>query len=138
MIQASVPFILFDDTCEQALSNYVELFNAEVLEKMTFEDVGYTEDSRRNHCIANATFKLGNQRFYAGDVVEKNDLQPVSSKGRISFWLELDSYDAITTLEKQLIQTGSTSLVGLHKTFWESHYAKIQDKFGVIWELNAQ
>lgn len=73
-----------------------------------------------------------------GDVVKKNNLQPVSSKGHISFWLEIDFYDMITTLENQLIQTGSTSLVGLRKTFWESHYAKLQDKFGIIWELNAQ
>ena len=138
MIQASVPFILFDDTCEQALAYYADVFDAEIVEKMTFEDVGYTEDDQRSRCIANATFKLGNQFFYAGDVVEKNNLQTITANGRISFWLELESYEEITTLENQLIKTGSTSLVGLHKTFWESYYAKLQDKFGVIWELNAQ
>ena len=138
MIQASVTFILFDDTCEQALAYYADVFNAEIVEKMTFKDMGYIEDDQRSRCIANATFKLVNQFFYAGDVVERNDFQPITSNGRISFWLELESYEEITTLESQLIKTGSTSLVGLHKTFWESHYAKLQDKFCVIWELNAQ
>ena len=87
MIQASVPFILFDDTCEQALAYYADVFNAEIVEKMTFKDMGYIEDDQRSRCIANATFKLVNQFFYAGDVVERNDFQPITSNGRISFWL---------------------------------------------------
>lgn len=59
MIQASIPFLLFNDDCEQALAYYVEIFNAEIIEKMTFEAVGYTEDSQRSNCIANSTFNLG-------------------------------------------------------------------------------
>lgn len=138
MIQASVPFLLFNDDCEQALAYYVEHFDAEIIEKMTFEDVGYTEDSQRSDCIANSTFKLGNSLFYAGDVVEKGNLQAVPENSRISFWLELDSREEIAALESNLISTGSVSLVALHKTLWESHYAKVQDRFGIVWELNTQ
>lgn len=47
MIQASVPFLLFHNECDEALSYYVDIFQAEILEKMTFEDVGYTEDTQR-------------------------------------------------------------------------------------------
>ena len=76
--------------------------------------------------------------FYAGDVVEKGNIQAVSQNSRISFWLELDSLEEIAVLESNLISTGSVSLVALHKTFWESHYAKVQDRFGIVWELNVQ
>ncbi|MGM0165589.1 hypothetical protein IGI39_000531 [Enterococcus sp. AZ135] len=138
MIQASVPFLLFHDECDEALSYYVDIFQAEILEKMTFEDVGYTEDTQRKNCIANATFKLGNNLFYASDMIEPDIIQTSSTNSRISFWLELDTFEELRALESQLLATGSINLVKLHETFWESHYTKIQDKFGIVWELNAQ
>ncbi|EMG26634.1 glyoxalase/bleomycin resistance protein/dioxygenase [Listeria fleischmannii subsp. fleischmannii LU2006-1] len=57
---------------------------------------------------------------------------------QISIWLEIDSIEEINELEKKMLRTGSTSIHALHETFWDSKYTKIEDKFGIIWELNAQ
>ncbi len=138
MIKTSVPYLVYQDECELALAYYVDIFGAEIIEKITFEDMGFTEDVNRKSCIGHAVFKLGESILYASDATENEYFHNKSTNAQIAIWLEIDSVEAITSLEKKMLQTGSTSIDPLHETFWGSKYAKIKDKFGISWELNAQ
>lgn len=138
MIKTSVPFLLFYDNCNQALSYYAEVFGAKIIEKMTFKDVGYEGNQSRMNCIANASFILGERLFYAGDVVEREQAAALGDLNRMTIWLELDTEAAIQELVDTLLAGGSKSLVALEETFWHSKYAKLQDPFGMVWELNVE
>ncbi|MDQ0362638.1 VOC family protein [Breznakia pachnodae] len=137
MIKSSTPFLLFDGNCQNALDLYVSVFHATIVEKMTFEEVGYTNNKDSLNYIANSTFKLGESIFYAGDIVD--DGREQWQKGnQVSIWLELSDVDELMQIERQLLDTGGKSIIRTHETFWNSQYTKVQDKYGMIWELNVQ
>lgn len=138
MIKTGTPYLYFYDECNEALNYYADIFGAEILEKLTFEDVEYMEDESRKNCIAHASFKLGESVILANDFLEKQSKEKGSAKSQASIWLELEKVADITILEEKMLASGSKSIIKLEETFWESLYAKIEDKFGIIWELNAQ
>ncbi|WP_321386403.1 glyoxalase/bleomycin resistance/extradiol dioxygenase family protein [uncultured Enterococcus sp.] len=138
MIKTGTPYLYFYDECDDALNYYVDILGAEILEKATFEDVAYMEDPSRKNCIAHASFKLGESVILANDFLEKKSKENSSGSSQTSIWLELEKVADIKLLEENMLATGSKSIIKLEETFWDSLYAKIEDKFGIIWELNAQ
>lgn len=138
MIKTGMPCLYFYDDCADALSYYVDIFGAEILEKGTFEDVGYMEDESRKDCIAYANLKIGESAILAGDFLGNESKENRSASVRTSIWLEIDSEVNIRLLEEKMVATGSKSITKLEETFWDSLYVKIEDKFGIVWELNAQ
>ncbi|KOS61311.1 glyoxalase/bleomycin resistance/extradiol dioxygenase family protein [Lysinibacillus agricola] len=138
MIKTGTPYLFFYDECGDALNYYVDIFGAEIIEKSTFEDVEYMEDESRKDCIAYASFKLGESVILANDFLEKKNKEECSTGSQVSIWLELEKNADIKRLEEKMLATGSKSITKLEETFWDSLYAKIEDKFGIIWELNAQ
>ncbi|MEI5994315.1 VOC family protein [Candidatus Enterococcus mansonii] len=138
MIKTGTPYLYFYDECDDALKYYVDIFGAEILEKATFEDVEYLEDESRKNCIAYASFKLGESVILANDFLERKSKENGSTSPQTSIWLEIEKEADIKFLEEKMLATGSKSITKLEETFWDSFYAKIEDKFGIIWELNAQ
>ncbi|MBP1040709.1 glyoxalase/bleomycin resistance/extradiol dioxygenase family protein [Vagococcus sp. BWB3-3] len=138
MIKTGTPYLYFYDECNDALNYYVDIFGAEIVEKATFEDVEYMEDESRKNCIAYASFKLGESVVLANDFLEKKSKEHEAASSQTSIWLELEKGADIKLLEDKMLATGSKSLTKLEETFWDSFYAKVEDKFGIIWELNAQ
>lgn len=138
MIKTGTPYLYFYDECNDALDYYVDIFGAEILEKATFEDVEYMEDESRKDCIAYASFKLGESVLLANDFLEKKSKDNSSADSLISIWLEIECDADIKLLEERLLATGGKSITKFEETFWDSFYTKIEDKFGIIWELNAQ
>jgi PhnB protein len=104
---------------------------------MTFEEVGYMNNKDSLNYIANSTFKLGESIFYAGDIVDDGK-ERWQQGNQVSIWLEITNGDELIQIEHQLINTGGKSIIGIHETFWNSQYTKVQDKYGMIWELNVQ
>lgn len=138
MIKYGIPFLLYDGQCEDALAYYTKVFHAQITEKMTFREVGYEEDETRLNCIANSTFKLGESLFYAADVIDKRESPGWGNNRRISVWIELETASELQELEQRMLAGGSESITPAEATSWNSLYAKLQDPFGIVWELNAQ
>ncbi len=138
MIKTGTPYLYFYDKCDDALNYYIDIFGAKILEKSTFEDMEYMEDESRKNCIAYASFKLGESVIFANDFLEKKNKENCSASAQTSIWLEIEKNADIKLLEEKMLATGSKSIIKLEETFWDSLYAKIEDKLGIIWELNAQ
>lgn len=138
MIKTGTPYLYFYDECSNALNYYIDIFGAEIIEKSTFEDVEYMEDESRKNCIAYASFKLGESVILANDFLEKKSKENCSASSQTSIWLEIEKSADIKLLEEKMLATGCKSITKLEKTFWGALYAKMEDKFGIVWELNAQ
>lgn len=138
MIKSGTPYLYFYDECDEALKYYVDILGAEIIEKVTFEDVNYMEDESRKNCISYASFKLGESVILANDFLRNQSKGNCSASLQTSIWLEIEKGVNIKLLEEKMLATGSKSIIKLEETFWDSLYAKIEDKFGIIWELNAQ
>lgn len=138
MIKSGTPYLYFYDECNDALNYYVDIFDAEIIEKMTFEDVEYMENVSRKDCIAHASFKLGESVILANDFLEKKNKENATPTAQTSIWLEVEKEADIRLIEERMLASGCKSLTKLESTFWDSFYVKIEDKFGIIWELNSQ
>ncbi len=61
--------------------------------------------------------------------------QPVETGNHISLVLEFESEASIQKVYDNLHQE-SKVLMKLQDTFWGAKYAKVKDKFGIVWDLN--
>ncbi|PUB16724.1 VOC family protein [Paenisporosarcina sp. OV554] len=63
--------------------------------------------------------------------------QNVSIGNNVSIVLECESEEEIQTHYDRLSKGGNV-FMELQDTFWGAKYAKLQDPFGVIWDLNFE
>ncbi len=138
MIKTMTPMLTFNGNCREALRYYEHVFGAQITEKVTFSDVGETSDQLLLENIAFASIKIGESVFYAGDAVSRDLYVEPHQQNQVSFWLEIDTLQALNDLEKVMVETGATILVPIGEMFWGAMYVKVKDQFGINWELNMQ
>lgn len=134
MVKESMLFLYYGGNCGDALSFYQQVLGADVLEKTTYGAADMAETEAQKPLVMNSTFALGGVKFCASDVP---GAAPTAGT-RLSVWLEFDGEDAFTTVYRRFQQSDCKVLAPLEETFWNSVYAKVQDPFGITWELNFQ
>mgnify|MGYP003623664175 CR=1 FL=1 len=92
------------------------------------------EQEEHKSLVMNATFKIGGMKFCANDVLDT----PPAIGNQLSVWLEFDGEPSLTSAFDHFRQPGCTVISEREETFWNALYAKVQDPFGLIWELNYQ
>ena len=139
MIKSALPYLTFDGNCDEALSFYEEIFEAKVVEKALASEYNI-ETKNGEEMILNAILLLGENKILVGDKAEQYDGvgTKIESGGQISIWLEIETEDNLNNICKKLREKNCEFLIDLHETFWNSKYVKIEDNFGIIWELNYQ
>ena len=139
MIKSALPYLTFDGNCDEALSFYEEIFEAKVVEKALASEYNI-ETKNGEDMILNAILLLGENKILVGDKAEQYDGlgTRMENGGRISIWLEIETEDNLNNICKKLREKNCEFLIDLHETFWNSKYVKIEDNFGIIWELNYQ
>ena len=139
MIKSALPYLTFDGNCDEALSFYEEIFEAKVVEKALASEYNI-ETKNGEDMILNAILLLGENKILVGDKAEQYDGvgTKIESGGQISIWLEIETEDNLNNICKKLREKNCEFLIDLHETFWNSKYVKIEDNFGIIWELNYQ
>lgn len=136
MIQTLMPYLLFDGDCRQAMTFYQRVFDAEVVDLLLFGDSGFPLSEVNPEWVMNATIKIGGQ---AVGVADKTSTQEVTkaSDSPYSIFLEIENESQLKTIYQQLVEGGEI-ITALERSFWESNYGKVQDAFGITWELNQQ
>ncbi|MCP1226016.1 VOC family protein [Sebaldella sp. S0638] len=139
MIKSALPYLTFDGNCDEALSFYEEIFEAKVVEKALASEYNI-ETKNGEEMILNAILLLGENKILVGDKAEQYDGlgTRMENGGQISIWLEIETEDNLNNICKKLREKNCEFLIDLHETFWNSKYVKIEDNFGIIWELNYQ
>ena len=139
MIKSALPYLTFDGNCDEALSFYEEIFEAKVVEKALASEYNI-ETKNGEEMILNAILLLGENKILVGDKAEQYDRigTRMENGGQISIWLEIETEDNLNNICKKLREKNCEFLIDLHETFWNSKYVKIEDNFGIIWELNYQ
>lgn len=134
MIKEGMLFLSFSGQCEQALAFYTKVLQAQVLEKMTYLDAEMSDGSDSDHLIMNATMQLGNLKICASDLLETE----LTIGTNASIWLEIATEEHLNQLFAGFLEVDSQVITPLETTFWHSLYCKVQDPFGIFWELNCQ
>ena len=128
------PYLTFDGKAKEALDYYKEVFAAEIVAVQTYGEADYPTPPEAENRIMYAQFKKNDFTIMVSDGFPD---QPVTIGSNISLALELESDEEIDSLYGKLTQKGH-ALMELQDTFWGAKFAKVQDPYGVIWDLNFQ
>lgn len=126
------PYFTFNGNASEAISFYVKIFNADIETLQTFGDAKYPTPPEMDDRVMHARIKKDDLLIMFSDTF--ND-QEVNQGNNISLALELTSEEEIIELYDFLREDGNTYME-LQDTFWGAKFAKVHDKFGIIWDLN--
>ena len=128
------PYLSFDGNAKQALEFYKEVLGAEIIGLQTFGEADYPTPPEASDRVMHAQLKKGDISIMFSDTFPG---QSVVVGSNISLTLEPESDEEIQNLYNALSKNGK-ALNELEDTFWGAKYARVQDQFGTIWELNYQ
>jgi PhnB protein len=128
------PYLTFDGKSKEALEFYKDVFDAEIIGVQTFGEADFPTPPEADERIMHAQLKRGDLSIMFSDTFPG---QSVEIGSNISLTLEPESEEEIQKYYNALSQNGNV-VHKLEDTFWGAKYAKVQDAFGVIWELNYQ
>ncbi|MBM7586142.1 PhnB protein [Bacillus pakistanensis] len=132
MKHQATPYLIFDGIALEALEYYHDVFQGEILNVQTFGDADYPTPPEMDDKIMHAQFKKEELFIMMSDSFQD---QSVTVGNNISLALEFESSEEIQKIYDQLKEKGSV-LMELQDTFWGATYAKVEDPFGITWDLN--
>ncbi|MGM7637410.1 VOC family protein [Bacillus sp. Hm123] len=128
----ATPYLTFNGNAREAIDFYVNTFHAEVQGIQTFGEADFPTPPEAAEKIMHARFGKGDFVIMVSDAFLG---QHVESGNHISLALTLETEQEIQSIYDALCQDG-TVLMELQDTFWNSKFAKVQDRFGIIWDLD--
>jgi PhnB protein len=128
------PYLSFDGNAKQALEFYKEVLGGEIIGLQTFGEADYPTPPEADDRVMHAKLSKGDISLMFSDTFPG---QSVVVGTNITLTLEPESDEEIQSLYDAL-RKGGKALTELEDTFWGAKYARVQDQFGIIWELNYQ
>ncbi|MFC0525606.1 VOC family protein [Pontibacillus salicampi] len=134
MKHQATPYFTFNGNAREAMEFYKEVFEGEILDVQTFGEADFPTPPELENHIMHGRFQKEDLLIMFSDSFLDHT---VTVGNNISLALELETPEEIDTLYTRLRENGET-LMELQDTFWGATFAKVQDKYGVIWDLNYQ
>lgn len=132
MKKQATPYLMFNGNAKEALHYYKQIFDGEIVSMQTFGDADYPTPPEAENRIIHAQFRKGELFFMVSDTFPN---QSVGIGNHVSLVLEFENEESIQNVY-EMFQQESDILMELQDMFWGARYAKVKDKFGVIWDLN--
>ena len=126
-----IPNLSFNGNCLEALEYYKKIFDGEILQIVTYDEVNYkcSEDEKKK--IFSAIMLLGKNTVYFNDKLNKK------IGNNITMIIEFFNEEDLNNISGKLSKEGTIS-VEMGETTWGSQYVEIVDKFGIVWGLNYE
>lgn len=126
-----IPNLSFNGNCLEALEYYKKIFDGEILQIVTYDEVNYkcSEDEKKK--IFSAIMLLGKNTVYFNDKLNEK------IGNNITMIIEFFNEEDLNNISRKLSEEGIIS-VEMGETTWGSQYVEIVDKFGVVWGLNYE
>ncbi|KZZ84979.1 VOC family protein [Bacillus sp. SJS] len=134
MKKQAAPYLSFNGNAREALEFYKELFEGEISEIQTFGQADFPTPPEADDRIMHARFTKGPLFFMVSDSFPG---QSVTKGSNVALVIEPESSEEIETLYARLSEKGTVHME-LQDTFWGARYAKVEDPFGVTWDLNFE
>lgn len=124
-----IPNLSFNGNCLEALEYYKKIFDGEILQIVTYDEVNYkcSEDEKKK--IFSAIMLLGKNTVYFNDKLNEK------IGNNITMIIEFFNEEDLNNISGKLSKEGTIS-VEMGETTWGSQYVEIVDKFGIVWGLN--
>ncbi|MGY8913920.1 MAG: VOC family protein [Flavobacteriales bacterium] len=126
-------YLAFNGNCQEALNFYGDLFNAEVENRITYEDKKIDVPSSFRQKLQHAELKGKGVHFMAYDASPDT---PINHGNQVHMSVDLQDADEAESLFNELSKGGQ-----VHHNFRErewGHYGRCTDRFGINWMVNAK
>ncbi|WP_226580347.1 VOC family protein [Halobacillus litoralis] len=131
MLKQATPYLIFPGNAKEALNFYKTVFEGEISSVQTFGEADMDIPEGTEDRILHARFKKDELFFMVSDSFGPS----VQIGEQVSLVLEVESHEEIQIYYDRLINGGKV-LMELQDTFWGATYAKVQDPFNIVWDLN--
>jgi PhnB protein len=134
----AIPYVSFNGNCEEAIRFYHSVLGG-TLEVLRFKDLpaeeGIPISSSWKEKIMHSSiaFEDGNA-LYFGDSWEES---PVTMGNNYTIHLQVHTGEEVYGLVKELSVGGHVTMPA-GKTFWNSVYGSLTDKFGICWGIEFE
>jgi PhnB protein len=131
-------YLNFDGNCREAVEFYADVFNTEIQEIMTFDQMPEDEDIPIPEAVKDKI--LHTHLDIKGTMVMFSDClpgmgPPLTVGNNVSLTVISEDLAEIQRLYDRLREGGSVEME-LQETFWSKAYASVTDRFGVPWQLD--
>lgn len=131
-------YLYFSGNARQAMDFYSDVFESPIEGIMTYgdldEDAGMNAPEDAKNGILNAAININGTVFMFSDIY---DDMPHTVGNNIGIVIVHNENSYIMNLVEKL-KAGGEVLVEPEKTFWSPCYARVKDKFGIIWEISQE
>ncbi|AIY15198.1 VOC family protein [Cellulophaga baltica] len=125
-------YLAFNGNCQEALSFYGDIFNAEIKNRQTYEDKKIDVPSNYRKKLQHAELKGKGVNFMAYDASPDT---PINNGSQIHMSVDLDTVE-----EAEKIFTKLSSGGQIHHEFRErewGHFGRCNDQYGISWMVNC-
>lgn len=126
-----IPNLSFNGNCLEALEYYKKIFDGEILQIVTYDEVNYKCSDDEKKKIFSAIMLLGKNTVYFNDKLNEK------IGNNITMIIEFFNEEDLNNISGKLSEEGTIS-VEMGETTWGSQYVEIVDKFGIVWGLNYE
>ncbi|MHA1944941.1 MAG: VOC family protein [Candidatus Hodarchaeales archaeon] len=132
----SIPYLMVKNG-KEAINVYERMFSAKLIEHQPFTEeigkqFGFSDNFDYTNSTMHAEIDIGGARLYLSDKTN----QVTKYENNVEVVLDLDTKDQIDTFYQNAIGMECKIKMKLEKTFWGAFYARIEDPFGIGWQLN--
>lgn len=133
-------YLNFNGNCKDAFSFYEKVFRTRLAYSTTYGDQEEMKAEITNkenldkilHCYLSISDKTS---LMGSDIIEETGEQIIKKGNNVIITLVPDSEEETRRIFSEL-SAGGKILMPLEKTFWNSLYAMVKDKFGINWMVD--
>lgn len=126
-----IPNLSFNGNCLEALEYYKNVFDGEILQIITYEEVNFKCSDEEKKKIFSAIMLLGKNTVYFNDKLDER------IGNNITMIIEFFNEEDLENISMKLSKEGNIT-IEMNETSWGSKYTEIIDKYGIIWGLNYE
>lgn len=134
MIKQVVPYLTFNGNAKEALEFFSQVFEGEIFDVQTYAQANMPVPDEAKDRIIHGRLRKDSLLIYVSDAFPGQDIQGGNS---FSIAVDFDSKEDQRKVYDRLKEGGNVHME-LQETFWDALYGKVQDKFGITWDLNFQ
>lgn len=125
------PYFYSDDARAQA-NFYVQALGGEIRQQMTYGQAPGTDEALKDKIIHMA-FTAAGENFYIADTMHESPGRSSGFDLNLEFKTDEEAQQAFTKLSE-----GGRVIMALDKQFWGSLFGRLEDKFGIKWQITTE
>ncbi|QCX39103.1 VOC family protein [Aureibaculum algae] len=127
------PYLAFSGECQEAINFYADCFDANVTNRITYEDAKMDIPESYRKKLQHAEVKGNGVHILAYDAAPDT---PLNGGNKIHMSIDLNDTNKAKTMFKKLSEGGQINNP-FNEEQWGALYGRCTDKFGIHWMINC-